>query len=236
MYCDPTIRIVPAPPERKEPGPIQPGYLRLNTMSKRFLRLANLFALAALGLWAQQDRGTFGGTVTDASGAFTPGIKVVEAQVGTNATNETFTNDTGSYRVPNLPIGEYRIEEEAQGFKKSVRDGSRLSVTNVLCVDFTLEVGATTESITVTGEIPLLVTDNPEVGTLMDNRTVIDLPLGFSGGRYAENFATSSLLARAATTGRAASRALPRFLRKWCWTAPRPLSILAATWASPALS
>jgi hypothetical protein len=121
-------------------------------MSKRLLTLATLFALASLGLWAQQDRGTLLGTVTDASGAFVPGARVVIVQTGTNATNETVTNEAGSYRVPNLPIGTYRIEVEAQGFKKSVRDGIRLSVTDVLRVDFALEIGATTESITVTGE------------------------------------------------------------------------------------
>jgi hypothetical protein len=158
-------------------------------MSKRLFQLASLLVLAAFGLWAQQDRGTFVGTVTDASGAYVPGVKVIAVQTTTNATSETVTNEAGSYRFPNLPIGEYRVEVEAQGFKKSVRDGIRLSVTNVLRVDFVLEIGATSESITVTGEVPLLVTDNPEVGTLMDNRTVIDLPLGFSGGRYAENFA-----------------------------------------------
>ena len=158
-------------------------------MSNRMLKLAALLALACVGLWAQQDRGTLLGTVTDASGAYVPGARVVVVQTGTNATNETVTNEAGSYRVPNLSIGAYRIEVETQGFKRSVRDGIRLSVTDVLRVDFVLEIGATSESITVTGEIPLLVTDNHEVGTLMDNRTVVDLPLGFSGGRYAENFA-----------------------------------------------
>lgn len=158
-------------------------------MSTRLLHSASVLVLAAFGLWAQQDRGTFVGTVTDASGAYVPGVKVIAVQTTTNATSETVTNEAGSYRFPNLPIGDYRIEVESQGFKKSVRDGIRLNVTNVLRIDFVLEIGATSESITVTGQVPLLVTDNPEVGTLMDNRTVIDLPLGFSGGRYAENFA-----------------------------------------------
>mgnify|MGYP001371883872 CR=1 FL=1 len=135
-------------------------------MSKRLLQLATLSVFAACALWAQQDRGTFVGTVTDASGAVVPGVKVIAVQTTTNATSETVTNDSGSYRFPNLPIGDYRIEVEAQGFKKSVRDGIRLNVTNVLRVDFVLEVGATSESITVTGQVPLLVTDNPEVGTL----------------------------------------------------------------------
>ena len=96
---------------------------------------------------------------------------------------------SGQYRLSNLPIGDYRITFEAKGFKTSVRDGLRLSVTDVIRVDGRLEVGATSESLTVTAEAALLQTETPEVATLMGTRQVIDLPMGFSGGRYAENFA-----------------------------------------------
>jgi hypothetical protein len=127
--------------------------------------------------------------VTDPSGAVVPGVKVVITQVQTNLKNETTTNDAGQYRVANLQIGEYKIAFEAQGFKTAVREGLKLSVTDVLRVDAKLEVGATSESMTVTAEASLLQTETPEVGTLMGTRQVIDMPLGFSGGRYAENFA-----------------------------------------------
>jgi hypothetical protein len=151
--------------------------------------LPAVLLVAALSLPAQQDRGTFVGTVTDPSGASIPDVKVAVINTQTNSTVSTVTNETGNYRAPNLPPGTYKIVFEAQGFKSFVRDGLSLSVTDVIRVDARLEVGQTTESVTVTAEVPLLQTETPEVGTLLTNKNVIDLPLGFSGGRYAENFA-----------------------------------------------
>ena len=78
---------------------------------------------------------------------------------------------------------------EAAGFKTSVREGVTLGVTDVIRIDAHLELGSTSESLTVTGEAPVLQTETPEVGTLLGTQAVIDLPLGFSGGRYAEDFA-----------------------------------------------
>jgi hypothetical protein len=144
--------------------------------------------LAASGI-AQQDRGTLVGTVTDPTGAAIPGVSVTITHVQTNQRYDTVTNVVGQYRVPNLPVGEYRITFEAKGFKTAVRQGITLNVTDVLRIDGRLQVGDTSESITVTAEASLLQTETPEVGTLMGTRQVIDLPLGFSGGRYAENFA-----------------------------------------------
>lgn len=146
------------------------------------------FVLAAPLAFAQ-DRGAFVGTVTDPSGATIPGAKVMIIHVQTNTTTESVTNEAGQYRVPNLPIGDYKITFEAKGFKTSVRENVRLSVTDVIRIDAKLEVGQTSESLTVTGDAPLLQTETPEVGTLMGTKQVVDLPLGFSGGRYAENFA-----------------------------------------------
>ncbi|HBY59661.1 MAG TPA: hypothetical protein DEH78_07540 [Solibacterales bacterium] len=153
------------------------------------LMLFLFFLLTALALVAQQDRGSFTGTVLDPSGSAVPNVKVTITNTNTNQTSEVTTNEAGQYRVPNLPIGLYKIAFAANGFKSVVRDGLRLSVTDVLRIDAMLEVGATSESVTVTGEVPILQTETPEVGTLMTTRQVIDLPLGFGGGRYAENFA-----------------------------------------------
>ncbi len=153
---------------------------------KRMLLLAGL---ASACLWAQQDRATIVGTVTDPTGAVVPQVKVTIVQTTTNLAVETRTNESGQFRAPNLPIGEYRVEFEAPGFRKFVRDGIRLSIQDVARVDARLEVGATSESLTVTAEVPLLQTETPEVGQVLGTRQVIDLPLGFSGGRYAENFA-----------------------------------------------
>jgi hypothetical protein len=158
-------------------------------MSKQIFRFVALYALAISCLLAQQDRGTIVGTVYDPTGSVVPAVKVKVTQVTTNLTVETVANEAGQYRVPNLPIGDYKVTFEAPGFKSAVRDGIRLSIQDILRVDGRLEVGSTSETLTVTAEATLLKTDTPEVGTLLGTKQVIDLPLGFSGGRYAENFA-----------------------------------------------
>jgi hypothetical protein len=145
-----------------------------------------LLALAAFG---QQDRGTFTGTLTDQTGAVVPNAKITISNIETNARYETVSNDVGQYRVPNLPIGNYRLTFEAQGFKNTVREGVTLNIAQVARIDAVMQVGSAAESVQVTAEAPLLNTETPEVGTVLNNRTVVDLPLGFGGGRYAENFA-----------------------------------------------
>src|SRR5699024_4535449 len=124
-------------------------------------------------------------------GALVPEVKVTVINTQTNATAESVTNAAGQYTIPNLPVGQYRIRFEAQGFKANVREGITLNVAQVARIDSQLQVGSTSESIEVTAAAPLLNTETPDVGTLLNNKTVVDLPLGFSGGRYAENFAYS---------------------------------------------
>ena len=155
---------------------------------RRTIVVAALIMLVCLSA-AAQDRGTFVGSVTDPSGAAVPDVQIAVTQTATNLRVDTVTNAVGQYRVPNLPVGSYRLAFEAAGFKTAVRDGITLSVTDVIRVDVTLELGPTAESVTVTAEAPLLQTETPEVGTLLGTKQVIDLPLGFSGGRYAEDFA-----------------------------------------------
>ncbi|MEO8660852.1 MAG: carboxypeptidase-like regulatory domain-containing protein [Bryobacteraceae bacterium] len=145
--------------------------------------------LCASALWAQQDRGSFVGSVTDASGAAMPEVVIVATHIETNQRYESVSNGVGQYRIPNLPIGAYRVSFEMKGFKTAVRESVALSVTDVLRVDARMEVGQTSESLTVTSEAPLLQTETPEVATLMSGKQVVDLPLGFSGGRYVEDFA-----------------------------------------------
>ena len=151
--------------------------------------LSGLLFLSASLLVAQQDRGTFTGTVTDPTGSVVPNVTITIQNVETNATYESRTNEVGQYTVPNLPVGRYRIMFEAPGFKRFVRDGLALSTAQVVRIDVRLELGPTVESVEVTAPVPLLQTETPEVGTVLEQRRVIDLPLSFSGGRYPEDFA-----------------------------------------------
>ena len=153
-----------------------------------FRKLVVLGALA-VALQAQLNRGSLTGAVTDPSGAVIPGARVVARHAATGATYETRTNEAGQYSVPSLPTGAYEVTFEAASFKRLVRDGIQLGVTEVLRVDASLEVGAVTEAVQVTAEAPLLQTETPEVGTSLGYRQLQDLPLSFGGARLAEAFA-----------------------------------------------
>ena len=106
-----------------------------------------------------------------------PRVKVEIKNIGTNVAITTVTDSAGQYTVPFLKPGAYRVTVEAPGFKKFVREGLSLSVGDTVEVDITLEVGAVTEQLTVTGEAPLLETAKADRGTLVDERTVAEMPL-----------------------------------------------------------
>jgi hypothetical protein len=152
-------------------------------------RLILIALMAASVIFAQQDRGTFTGNVRDPSGAVASGISVQVTSTETNAAYESLTNEAGQYTVPNLPVGVYKLTFHAAGFKTLVREPVTLNVAEVVRIDAQMQLGAVSESIEVHEEASLLQTDTPEVSTVLSNRTMTDLPLDFSGGRYAENFA-----------------------------------------------
>lgn len=129
------------------------------------------------------------GTITDPSGAAVPNVKVLIVQTSTGARFETVTNEAGQFNRPNLPIGDYEISFEADGFRRATRAGITLKVSEVLRLDLQLEVGSTAESVQVTAELPRVNADTPQIGTSLGAKSLTNLPLSFSGGRQAENFA-----------------------------------------------
>lgn len=142
-----------------------------------------------VSLYAQLDRGTITGTVTDPTGAVVPNARITLIHEGTQASTASATNEAGQYSRPNLTIGQYQVTVEAQGFKKTVRSGITLGVSEVLRIDFVLELGSTGESVQVTADVPRLQTDTPQIGTSLASKSLTTLPLSFSGGRQAESFA-----------------------------------------------
>jgi hypothetical protein len=140
-------------------------------------------------LWAQADRGAITGTVTDPSGAVIPGVQVTGTNVDTKVQTTTTTNEVGLYTVLNLPIGKYSVTFTKQGFKAYDRSGITVAIAQVVQLDAVMQVGAVTESVTVTAEGGILQTQTTDVGTNMQSRVVTDLPLSISGGRQVESFA-----------------------------------------------
>ena len=119
-------------------------------MRIRKLLLAAMIAGVASGdVIAQEFRGTIAGTVTDTSGGVIAGASVEARNIDTGATAKTTTNSSGTYVLPFLAIGHYKITASQTGFKNSVQNDVELRITDRIQVDFKMEVGATSEQVTV---------------------------------------------------------------------------------------
>jgi hypothetical protein len=150
----------------------------------RVLTAVMLVALVWAGLPAaanaQATRGTILGTITDQTGAAMPGVTVVATETRTNVSYDTVTNETGNFTFPNIPDGIYNIKAELQGFKTVVREAIRLAVNTSIRVDLALAVGELAETVTVSGETPLLQTDRTDTGRVLESIQVSAMPLSFN--------------------------------------------------------
>ena len=127
--------------------------------------------------WPQAVTATLLGNVLDASGATVPNATVSATAVSTAIARRVTTNQEGIYALPYLSPGVYRVEVEAAGFKKFVRENVELRATMSVRVDARLEPGAVTETIEVRAESPLLQTDRAEVSRAFSQKSVTELPL-----------------------------------------------------------
>src|SRR6059036_3445616 len=133
------------------------------------------FITFALTAFAQTDRGTLTGTVSDATGAVIPGVAIEARNVQTGATYQAGSSETGNYTLAQLPAGTYEFSAMLPGFRKFVRPGVIVSVATVLRIDVTLEVSASSESVTVEAASPLLKTESGEVSHNMTYDNVNNL-------------------------------------------------------------
>ena len=140
-----------------------------------------LTILSVAAVQAQDYRGTLGGQITDPQGAAIAGAKIAARNIATGVITEGVSNATGRYRIPFLLPGEYEATVESAGFRKAVRQDIRLSVNAELQVDFQLEVGASTESVTVSADVPLLNTANAEMGQVIDQAVINVLNVSLTG-------------------------------------------------------
>ena len=111
---------------------------------------------------------TLVGTVTDPAGALVPGAKVTVTNVETGFVSNGVTNAEGAYYIPFLAVGNYELRIEAAGFKTYVQKGIELRAAEVPRIDVKLEVGATSESVQVTGSAPLLETETSQVSQTVE--------------------------------------------------------------------
>src|SRR5690349_21759706 len=146
---------------------------------ERSLRI--VFCLMALAATARilnaQNTATVLGTVKDPSGAVLPGAEVSARNVETGILRKAETGDRGEYRIPALPVGTYDIETSVNGFQTGVRKGIVLSLGRDAVVDFSLQVGAVSEQVTVTEEAPMITTTTATLSGLVDPKQMTTIPL-----------------------------------------------------------
>ncbi len=149
-------------------------------------RAATLYTLTAIILLlvlsggttvsAQAVTGTILGTVADTTGGVMPGVTVTAKNTGTGFSRSEVSDDKGRYALRSLPVGAYDVVAELQGFKKQLKK-LQLTVGTEATENFSMEVGGVEETVVVTGEVAIVQTSSSEVGALIDQKMIQELPL-----------------------------------------------------------
>jgi outer membrane receptor protein involved in Fe transport len=157
---------------------------------KTFATALVMACLIAIGVpaSAQQSTGTIAGRMVDDQGAAVPGVTVTGRNTETGFTRTSVSDAEGSYRLTALPVGTYDLTAELQGFSRIENKGIVLSVGQTLEVSMTLKVASLQESVTVTGETPLIESRSSSVGGVVDIGRIESLPLN---GRQFANLAAT---------------------------------------------
>ena len=141
-------------------------------------RLAVIFLAAIAVIRAQSNTASISGTVTDTQGASVPNATVTVSNRATDVRTVSRTNDSGFYSIPNLQTGQYTVTIEHQGFRRYERKDLLLTTGQSLELSVKLELGAVAETVTVTGDAPLLETRTSDVSQLIESKSIESLPLG----------------------------------------------------------
>ncbi|HEY3838024.1 MAG TPA: carboxypeptidase regulatory-like domain-containing protein, partial [Bryobacteraceae bacterium] len=146
-------------------------------MSKSLTASLAAFVCSACLLHGQLTTSTILGTVTDPSGGVVASAQVTATNTATNFTRTVQTNTSGEYRMEFMPIGTYRIDFTAAGFKKSSQSGVVLAINVDRRVDAALQVGQVSDTIDVTSEAPVVDTSDAQIGRTVDNEEITQLPI-----------------------------------------------------------
>jgi Carboxypeptidase regulatory-like domain len=162
--------------------------------------------LTAGAAWAQATA-QLSGTVRDESGAVLPGVTVTARQTDTSLVRTAVTDETGGYRLTNLPIGPYQLEVSLQGFRTYRQTGIVLQVGETPTINAVLGVGSLEESVTVEAATPLVDVRSSGISTVVSNEAILQLPLQ---GRQVTDLI---VLAGAAVQGDPPARGMPGGVR-----------------------
>jgi len=127
--------------------------------------------------WSQEVTASITGTVTDPRGAALPGATVTATSQERGQTYTALTNDTGLYRIAQLPVGTYTVKVEKSGFALASYPSFVLTLNQVARVDVAMKVGQASETVEVSGAAPVLATETTQVDTIINSATNDNLPL-----------------------------------------------------------
>ncbi len=117
------------------------------------------------------------GTVTDSKGAVLPNATVTARNRSTSSERTTQTDSAGNYQFAALPVGSYSVEVKIQGFKTQLADQVTVEVAKTVVQNFQMDVGAISEQVLVSSDVPVIETTTTSVGTVINQRTVQEIPL-----------------------------------------------------------
>src|SRR5713101_1184071 len=148
--------------------------LRRSVLSCILIATVLLLSLPAFG---QSTGGRIIGRVSDSTGAVITGANVTLVNEGTGVSRQTKTDQSGDYTFDEVAPGNYRVEYTLQGFKKNIRTNVTLDVNQVLTLNATMQPGGVQEVVEVTSEAPLVDTTSTQLGAVVNDRAISQLPL-----------------------------------------------------------
>lgn len=162
-------------------------------LSNLIMGLAIVLGAATMA-WGQQVTAAITGTVVDPGGAPITGATVTATDTERGTVSSTKTNDAGVFNLQRVPVGTYDVRATATGFQTAVNPPLTLVLNQTARLDFKMRVGSVTETVEVSGTPPELQTETTQVSTLIDNKTVNDIPLA------TRNYVELTLLAPGSVT------------------------------------
>jgi hypothetical protein len=144
---------------------------------KIFPQVLFLLIVAFVCTTQAQTTATIVGTVQDPAGAVVADAKVTATNQATGLERTVVTDENGNYILTALPIGSYRVRCEKQGFKAAVQENVVLQIAQEVRLNMSLTIGQTNEEVTITSGVTLVNTENAELGEVIDNKRIVDLPL-----------------------------------------------------------
>jgi hypothetical protein len=149
----------------------------MNRISRNVLALAGVSLAFVCSAIAQTDSARLAGTTNDTSGAVVPHVHVTVQNTGTNLERRADSDGSGAYAFPALPPGQYSLTAEGPGFEKYIQTGITLTIGQAATLNVVLQPGAIQQTVTVTGGAELLNTTTSEIGQVVGEEEVRDLPL-----------------------------------------------------------